>query len=150
MIQNEWLRHRLQVQRKNFSDNQAKGVTYKNKCTCFCERWGVEEIRQLSGFSMAVYNATIIRLERWLWSYKGTKTWPKFFFNYVFIFWLHWAFIAARGLSLVVPSGSYSSLHFMGFSLWWLFLQSTGSRHTASVAVAHGLQSTGSVMVAQT
>ena len=51
----------------------------------------------------------------------------------------------------------YSLLQCVGFSLLWLLsLQSTGSRHAgfsscgtwASVAVAHGLQSAGSVVVA--
>ena len=44
-------------------------------------------------------------------------------------FWLHWVFVAARGLSLVVMSGGYSSLQCTGFSLQWLLLLwSTGSR----------------------
>ena len=45
--------------------------------------------------------------------------------------WLHWIFIAAHGLSLVVVSRGYSSLRWcMGFLLrWLLLLQSTGSRH---------------------
>ena len=55
-----------------------------------------------------------------------------FFFKYIYLFiyfWLHWVFIAARGLSLVVASGGYSLLWCAGFSLWWLLLlQSTGSR----------------------
>ena len=39
--------------------------------------------------------------------------------------------LAARGLSLVVASGSYSLLRCTGFSLQWrLLLRSTGSRHT--------------------
>ena len=46
-----------------------------------------------------------------------------------FVFWLHWVFIAARGLSPVVASGGYSSLQCAGFSLQWLLLlRSTGSR----------------------
>ena len=51
-------------------------------------------------------------------------------FCYLFIyFWLHWVFVAVRGLSLVAASGGYSSLQCEGFSLWWLLLlQSTGSR----------------------
>ena len=82
------------------------------------------------------------------------------FFSYKFIlfiyFWLHWVFIAS-GLSLVAESGGYSSLWCAGFSLrWLLLLRSTGSRHKgfsscgtrASVVVARGLQSTGSVVVA--
>ena len=44
-------------------------------------------------------------------------------------FWLCWVFVAAPGLSLVVLSGSYSSLWCVGFSLrWLLLLRSTGSR----------------------
>ena len=43
--------------------------------------------------------------------------------------WLRWVFVAAHGLSLVAASGGYSSLQFMGFSLWGLLLlNSTGSR----------------------
>ena len=73
-----------------------------------------------------------------------------FFKNiYIFVcFWLCWVFVGARGLFLVVASGSYSSLWCAGFSLQWLLLlRSTGSRHVDSVVVAHGLQSTGSVVV---
>ena len=55
-----------------------------------------------------------------------------FFFNLFILFiyfWLHWVFVAARGLSLVAASGGYSSLRCAGFSLrWLLFLQSTGFR----------------------
>ena len=70
-------------------------------------------------------------------------------------FWLHWVFVAAHGLSLVVASGDYSSLWCTGFSLrWLLLLWSTGSRCVGfstcgtwaqqlwlagSVVVAHGL-----------
>ena len=57
-----------------------------------------------------------------------------FFFNkfiYLFVyFWLRWVFIAASGLSLVAAGGGYSSLQCEGFSLQWLLLWSTGSRHT--------------------
>ena len=60
------------------------------------------------------------------------------FFNFwkwlcIYIFWLHWVFIAAHGLSLVVASGGYSSLWYTGFSLQWLLLWSMGAR-------AHRLQ----------
>ena len=86
-----------------------------------------------------------------------------YLFIYLFIFilfiyfWLRWVFVAAQGLPLVATSRGYSLLRCTGFSLWCLLLlQSTGSRHTgfsscgmqASVVVAHGLQSTGSVAVA--
>ena len=32
----------------------------------------------------------------------------KKFFLFLFIYWLHWVFIAVRGLSLLVESGDYS------------------------------------------
>ena len=59
----------------------------------------------------------------------------SFFFLNKFIlfiyFWLHWVFVAARRLSLVVASWGYSSLQCAGFSLqWFLLLWSTGSRRT--------------------
>ena len=44
--------------------------------------------------------------------------------------WLHWVFVAARGLSLVVASGGYSLLQCAGFS----FLISV-----ASLVAEHGL-----------
>ena len=44
-------------------------------------------------------------------------------FVYLFIYLgLHWVFVAARELSLVVASGGYSSLSCAGFSLRWLLL----------------------------
>ena len=44
--------------------------------------------------------------------------------------WLHWVFVAVRGLSLVAASRVYYSLRCAGFSLRWpLLLWSTGSRH---------------------
>ena len=50
----------------------------------------------------------------------------KFLF---YFFWLHWVFIAVHGLSLVAVSRGYSSLWYVGFSLWWLLLLwSMGSR----------------------
>ena len=56
-----------------------------------------------------------------------------FFFNinlfYFIYFWLHWVFVAVRGLSPVAASRGHSSLRCMGFSLWWLLLlRSMGSR----------------------
>ena len=59
---------------------------------------------------------------------------------YLFIqFWLHWAFIPVRELSLVAGSGGYSLSWCVDFSLNWFLLQwSTGSREWASVAVLHG------------
>ena len=66
-----------------------------------------------------------------------------FFFNLFilfFYFWLCWVFIAARGLSLVVVSGGYSSLHCGGFSCYGA--RALGVR--ASVVAAHRLSSCGS------
>ena len=73
----------------------------------------------------------------------------SFFFNkfiYLFIyFWLHWVFVAARGLSLVVASRGYSSLQCVGFSLQWLLLlQSTGSRQVGFSNCGTWLSSCGS------
>ena len=52
-----------------------------------------------------------------------------YLFIYLFIYWLCWVFVAARGLSLVAASRGYSSSQCVGFSLWWhLLLQSMGSR----------------------
>ena len=68
-----------------------------------------------------------------------------YFFN-VFYFWLRWVFVAARGLSLVVASGGYSSLWCAGFSLrWFLLLRSMGSSHAGSRAQAQQLWRTGFV-----
>ena len=55
-----------------------------------------------------------------------------FFLICIYLCWLHWAFIAARGLSLAAV--------LVGFSLQWLLLlQSTGSRCADSVVVARRL-----------
>ena len=76
----------------------------------------------------------------------------KYFFNkfiYLFIYWLHWVFVAACGLSLVAMSRSYSLLWFAGFSLQWLpLLWSMDSRHSGfsscgSWALEHRLSSCG-------
>ena len=66
-----------------------------------------------------------------------------FFFNkfmYLFIyFWLCWVFISVRGLSPVAASGGHSSSRCAGLSPPRPLLpQSTGSRRTGSVVVAHG------------
>ena len=50
---------------------------------------------------------------------------------FIYLFRLCWVFVVACRLSLVAVS--------VGSSLQWLFLQSTGSRHTGSVLVVHGL-----------
>ena len=61
-----------------------------------------------------------------------------FFFSNLSIlfiyFWLHWVFVAARGLSLVAASGHYSLLQCTGFSC-------CGARAlgTRALVVARGL-----------
>ena len=58
-----------------------------------------------------------------------TTRFLSFLFTYLFIYWLHWVFVAVHGLSLVAASGGYSSLQCAGFSLrWLLLLWRTGSR----------------------
>ena len=49
----------------------------------------------------------------------------------IFIFWLWWVFVNACRLSLVVASGGLLFVEVAGFSLQWLLLQSTGSRHVS-------------------
>ena len=70
----------------------------------------------------------------------------KNFIYFIFIyFWLHWVFVAVRGLSLVAASGGYSLLRCVGFSLQWLLLvRSTALGSRASVVVVCGLSSCGS------
>ena len=54
----------------------------------------------------------------------------RFILLFIYIFRLHWVFVAACGLSLAVASCGYSSLWCAGFSLQWLLLLwSTDSRH---------------------
>ena len=53
--------------------------------------------------------------------------------------WPCWVFVSVRGLSLVAASGGHYSSRCAGLSLSRpLLLQSTGSRCTGSVIVAHG------------
>ena len=60
--------------------------------------------------------------------HQGSPFFFKIILFIYFYFWLHWVFVAARGLSLVVVSRGNSSLPCSGFSLRWLLLWSTGSR----------------------
>ena len=85
------------------------------------------------------------RLSKWACLSQGWELPPHtFFLNFFFIiylfiyFWLCWVFVSVRGLSLVVASGGHSSSRCVGLSLSRpLLLQSTGSRRTGSVIVAH-------------
>ena len=48
----------------------------------------------------------------------------------LFVFWLHWVFVAAHGLLLVVVSRGCSSLQCIGFSLQWLLVAEHGPQST--------------------
>ena len=63
-------------------------------------------------------------------------------------FWLHWVFVAARGLSPVVASGGYSSLQRAGFSLRWLLLWDLPQpgMEPMSSALAGGFLTTGHLL----
>ena len=66
-------------------------------------------------------------IEKFLYVFWPFRYYFLNLFN-LFSFCLHWAFVAACRLSLVVVSGGHSSLWRTGFSLQWLLLlQSTGS-----------------------
>ena len=73
-----------------------------------------------------------------------------FFFNFIYL-WLHWVFVAARGLSLVAASGGYSSLWCTGFLLRWLLVAEHGLQarrlqqlqHASSAVAVRGLGSCG-------
>ena len=55
-------------------------------------------------------------------------------------FWLHWFFVAANSLPLVVASWGYSLLRCAGFSLQlFLLLRGTGSRHAGFIVAVHRL-----------
>ena len=93
------------------------------------------------------------------WELRTLTTGPpgkSLFYCLLFVclcFWLHWVFIAVRGLSLVAGSGGYSSLLCTGFSLQWLLLlRSIGSRRTGFSSCstwAHQLWLSGSGAQAQ-
>ena len=59
---------------------------------------------------------------------------------FIYLF-LHWVFVAVRGLSLVVASGGYSSLRCAGFSLQWLLFVAVRGLliAVASLVAEHGL-----------
>ena len=94
--------------------------------------------------SFCVWLISLRIMSSWFVMVQQVSEFPPFFKKKLFIlfiyFCLHWVFVAAHGLSLVVASGGYSSLRCAGFSMQWLLLLwSTGSRHAGSVVVAHGL-----------
>ena len=71
--------------------------------------------------------------EAWIRVDLGLGLWTKEFATssfYLFIYWLQWVSVAACRLSLVGASQGYSSLWFMGSSLWWSLLWSAGCKHS--------------------
>ena len=73
-----------------------------------------------------------------------------FIYLFIIYFWLHWVFVAVRGLSLVAVSGGYSSLQCMGFSLrCFPCCGAWGLGTWASVVVARRLSSCGQQAVAR-
>ena len=99
----------------------------------------------LGALMLAAYIFTIVISSCWIDSFIIMKCpslspvtlFVLFFYFYFFkfilfiYFWLCWVFIAARGLSLVVANGGYSSLWYAGFSLQCpLLLRSMGSKST--------------------
>ena len=89
-----------------------------------------------SGFSVRCYGNP-------KWTFWSTQSLKVKKFIHLLIFWWHWVFIAAGGLSLAVVNRGYSLLPRVGFSLLWLLLlQIMGSKGTqASVVVASRLHS---------
>ena len=104
-------------------------------------------------------------IPKWFYCMKGNSSFKKrchyslnnlhylfilinlFYFIYL-IFGCVGSSLLCAGFSLVAASGSYSSLQCTGFSLWWLLLLGVWALSTrASVVVARGLQSAGSVVV---
>lgn len=67
------------------------------------------------------------------------------FIVFIYYDWLHWVFIAAQGVSLVVTSRGHSLGVVTSFSLLWSpLLQSAGSRSVGSGVAEPGLGGCGS------
>ena len=91
---------------------------FRDRCACF-------SICQVFGF---------------VFFFSGRFLLLRFIYLFLLIDWLLcWVFVSVLGLSPVAASGGHSSSQCAGLSLSWpLLLQSTGSRRTGSVVVAHG------------
>ena len=112
---------------------------------CVVAVWSPQSVAQVEftaqsvGFTLTLPAYLIWRAHLFQFLFLGGSwhRWEQialFFLNLCILFtyfWLHWVFVAVRGLSLVAASGSYSSLWRAGFSSWWPhLLWSTGSRLT--------------------
>ena len=72
-----------------------------------------------------------------LWAVKDQGNVSSFLKLLIDSFWLHWAFVAPRWLSLVVVSRGYTLTVVLGLLTVVAFLSAEGAR--ASVAAARGL-----------
>ena len=87
------------------------------------------------------YQRLMLKLNTYLNTFFSLLSFFFFFLNFIYLFiyfWLCWVFVSVRGLSLVAASGGHTSSQCAGLSLSRPpLLQSTGSRRTGSVVVAH-------------
>ena len=61
------------------------------------------------------------------------------FFLIFIYFWLHWVFVASKGLSLVEVSGGYSLAVVCGLPVVASFVEEHGLQGVGSEVVVHGL-----------
>ena len=116
---------------------------HKPSYTLLTARTGFRGSQGTAEFTMTAEHLNI--LYKLIRCAKQSEFSSFFFLIYLFYFWLHWVFVAARGLSLVAASGATlgcgaRASHCGGFSCWGA--QALGTR--ASVVVARGLSSCGS------
>ena len=119
--------------------NQHRGtkqITYQPACG-----WDVTLLRGCFQWKPLNWSCCSRGMKKHLWLLSGYVS----FIIYLFIFFcFSWVFVPELGLSPVAVSGGYSSLQWLGFSVWWLLVcraQAPGAR--ASVVAAHGLRSRG-------
>ena len=74
---------------------------------------------------LTAVSATAFELYNVYYILQPERSFFKIYFS--FYFWLHWIFVAAHGISLVVAN--HSSLWCVVLLRWLVLLRSTGSRH---------------------
>ena len=88
------------------------------------------QIKEVELYPIVTWSPAFCQMHHFGENCRVREGWKTDFFLVLFFLWLHWVFVAARGLSLVVASRGYSLLWCTGLWLRWpLLLQSTGSRH---------------------